>query len=529
MTDGMVEYANQLAQKHTLLADVVNFLNYVDTDKGLRLTQTSKNLMLKDVRAINSLFVEPEELDEQIGDHLFRLRTEQEARRVHFIRCLCQAAGPVKIRKGWISQTKRATEFLKEPPFQQLCYLFIAWWWNDDWGRFIRQPELANLCRENTEYFVNVFETMKPNSVIEFADFARTASNRIGYIVDSEYKRDQAYTNLIIEFVLIRPLELFGALRVDYEEREHIQEAKSFSLTSLGKLMFDQLLFLEEDLEDGSSLSETDDEDYPGLEEETDSYEHLVTESPHLRLLEGGQSAEMSVKKAISDYLAELKKTASQKKFTRHEDCLELFLDYLASYTDCNNLKDLDPGHFREFLSHWYIKKVGMSASHAVDTLRATKQFAKWLDQNKGGSLCAELKEDFQRLSKDFPAVFKVRDALWECDTAQGLLTDPIFEQFLKMGGEKAKEILKVGDIEPFNPDNVDYDQLQEGYFRITDIRDDSVEVAPHEGGGSIFPVKFPKKALRWLKTGFVINLSLAPNKKTSDWEILEHGFVYPQ
>lgn len=241
----------------------------------------------------------------------------------------------------------------------------------------------------------------------------------------------------------------------------------------------------------------------------------------------------MTTRKAIATYLAELKKTASSRKFQRQQDCLELFLDYLTDYTNCRNSQELGAEHLREFLGYWYIRKITQSASHALDCLRSIKQFFKWLDQKEGSSLSFECKEDFLRFSQDLPRVFKVMDALSDYDLKQSLLNEPFFQKFFADQKEKIKEILNLQDSEEikfFDTQDIDYDHLCEGYFEITAIRSEGVEVTPYDATGEepIFPVKFPKKAVPWLKKGYLINLSLAPSNKTGYWKILEHGFVYP-
>lgn len=233
----MVDERDKLAQNQALRQDVVTFVNYVGD--GLRLTQVSKNLTLKDVRAINALLVRPEELDQQVGDRLYGLRNEEEARRVHFIRCLCQVAGLAKIRHGWISQTKQAAKFLKWLSFKQLSHLFKAWWWKDSWGRFIRWSDLAAPYEENADYIAKIFLAMSQGVVVPLVPFAKALSDDLGYVANENGERDQWHTNLIIERTVIYPLELFGALEVDYKMAEHrIKKINAFALTSLGALLF---------------------------------------------------------------------------------------------------------------------------------------------------------------------------------------------------------------------------------------------------------------------------------------------------
>ncbi|MHB8841507.1 MAG: plasmid pRiA4b ORF-3 family protein [Candidatus Aquicultor sp.] len=123
-TQEMPVEVSTAATANSLRLDVIAILNYIG-DKELKLTQGG-NLTLKDTRAVNDLFVEPQKLDSKIGDHVYKLRTEEYARRVWFLRILSQKAGLTKIRHNKISQAKAAKNFLKKDPYQQLGLLFNA-------------------------------------------------------------------------------------------------------------------------------------------------------------------------------------------------------------------------------------------------------------------------------------------------------------------------------------------------------------------------------------------------------------------
>ncbi len=254
---------DKLAQNQSLRQDVLTFINYVG--KGLCLTQVSKNLTLKDVRAINSFFTKPEELDEQVGDHLYKLRNEEQARRVHFIRHLCQTAGLVKIRRGRISQTKKAGKFITLSPFTQLSCLFSAWWWQGDWGMSMRWPHLAAIYEENADYIATLLSGIAVGDKVPFILFAEALSDQIGHIVDHKGERDQRFTNMVIDHAVIRPLERFGLIEVDYKmDKYKFKDANAFVLTHLGQLVFREIGFPEEQRVDPLAFLEQAFIDYLG-------------------------------------------------------------------------------------------------------------------------------------------------------------------------------------------------------------------------------------------------------------------------
>jgi hypothetical protein len=147
------------------------------------------------------------------------------------------------------------------------------------------------------------------------------------------------------------------------------------------------------------------------------------------------------------------------------------------------------------------------------------------LDAKTGTSLNLEYKPMFKELSQDLPRVFKVLDALNNYERSRRMMSEmPEVAREIKRKGLKGSDLV---DVEPFDPDSIDYDRMEEGYFEVTAIREEGVEVRSMDERFTAFPVKFPPEAGKWLKVGYTINLEIAPHKK-AHWEILGHGFVYP-
>ncbi len=115
----------------TLLADLHALLDHVG-ERGLPLTDTGR-LRIADVRAINARFVEPDELDTQMGTHRYHVRREDGARRVHFLRLVAQAASLLDARRGRVRRTPRARALARLAPDDAARSLFVAWWWKGAW------------------------------------------------------------------------------------------------------------------------------------------------------------------------------------------------------------------------------------------------------------------------------------------------------------------------------------------------------------------------------------------------------------
>lgn len=114
-----------------LLADLHAFVDHVG-ERGVPLTDTGR-LRIADVRAINARFAMPEELDHAHGDHLYRVRSEDEARRVHFLRLVGQAAGLLDARRRRLHRAGRTDAFDRLDAEEAVRELFVAWWWKGAW------------------------------------------------------------------------------------------------------------------------------------------------------------------------------------------------------------------------------------------------------------------------------------------------------------------------------------------------------------------------------------------------------------
>lgn len=238
--------------------------------------------------------------------------------------------------------------------------------------------------------------------------------------------------------------------------------------------------------------------------------------------------------KISSEFLKREKEKLSQKVYLYYEMTVGLFEDYLASYTDLGGLegaegrpvikksiKNLDSGHFWEFLSLFVIRKV-LNTSYETSQYypRVLDRFAQFLFDNGyiKVNVYQEIKEKVAPLKKDLPRVIKLGEFLW--DFVEGWR--PSFNLYLKdpkLWKKKEDEVWKK---------RPSYKKMTEpGYTKITKISGSHLFGQDFDGK-KIGPVKVNPEVATLVKIGDVINFICLGKFKT-EWHILELGFVYPK
>ena len=123
----------QGARELPLRRDVEAFLAYL-RDHPVTGTSASGNLPLKAVAEFAALMSTPPRLEEEVGDRVFRFRSEEEVWPVHFIHILAGCAGLVSGGAGrrW-RLTHPGEAFPSRPAAEQLLALLDGWWYRANW------------------------------------------------------------------------------------------------------------------------------------------------------------------------------------------------------------------------------------------------------------------------------------------------------------------------------------------------------------------------------------------------------------
>ena len=122
-----------LSENLALRKDIVSMLRYLEENKVTG-TQSTGNFPLKAVREISSQFVDPPAMEERIGNHVYKVRSESEVRPLFFRHMLAASGGLISggLGRRW-KLTALGEQFLAGEPAWQVWFLSAAWWKQTNW------------------------------------------------------------------------------------------------------------------------------------------------------------------------------------------------------------------------------------------------------------------------------------------------------------------------------------------------------------------------------------------------------------
>jgi hypothetical protein len=224
-----------------LRRDVIALLTYLRDNKVTGTTSTG-NLPLKAVHEICARFVDPPKLEEIVGEHIFRVRSETDVWSLYFRHVLVSVGGLVTggIGRRWklISLGER---FLAAPAPLQVWLLLATWWTQTNWAIASRYdfedgympPGFSRLALKH----LLELPLGEPASFERFADRMIEESRMVWPIENQDSAR--RILRSIIERVVINPLVDFGILQTEYEPHKTLgaefRELSTFRITPFGK------------------------------------------------------------------------------------------------------------------------------------------------------------------------------------------------------------------------------------------------------------------------------------------------------
>jgi len=234
----------QRAVELPLRRDMVTLLQYVRENKIVG-TQSTGNLPLKAVRAVTQQFVNPPELDQKIGDRVYRLRSETDVWSLYFLHILAEVAGLVVTAPGqpW-RVTAYGESFLSMDPLLQVSFLLIVWWYQVNW--LVAYPFEGmgeSLPKGFQQAVLARLRGLPVGERIEFEEFANGLIRETGLKWGAQVDSAQMLLHGSIQQMVIHILANFGALEREYQEvplgRGTISRLVAFAVTPFGKALLE--------------------------------------------------------------------------------------------------------------------------------------------------------------------------------------------------------------------------------------------------------------------------------------------------
>jgi hypothetical protein len=230
-----------VAEELPLRRDVINLLAYL-RDNRVTGTQSTGNLPLKAVREICVRFVNPPKLEQAIGEHVFRVRSEAEVWPLYFRHVLASVGGLVTggLGRRW-KLTPLGERFLAAPAPLQVWLLLATWWTQTNWA-------IASPYDFEGGYLPAGFSRLALNNLLDlplgdpasferFADRMIEDSRMVWPIRDED--RARRILRSLIERMVIDPLLDFGILQAEDEPHKTLgpefRELATFRITSFGR------------------------------------------------------------------------------------------------------------------------------------------------------------------------------------------------------------------------------------------------------------------------------------------------------
>jgi len=235
------------ARSLPLRRDVVTLLTYVRESRVVG-TQGTGNMPLKSVREVTARFVDPPVLDTEIGNRVYRLRSEADVWPLYFLHILADVGGLLAAQRGKQWRLKRmGSNFLDMNELQQVVYLLSVWWYQVNWlvaypleGMGDRLPLHFNLMA------LMRLDVLPVGKAVRFETFAD------GLISDANLKwhsQNQDFAVLTlrssIRSMVVKILQEFGVLETEYKEKplgkSTTRELVAFKINRFGKELLESL------------------------------------------------------------------------------------------------------------------------------------------------------------------------------------------------------------------------------------------------------------------------------------------------
>jgi hypothetical protein len=235
------------AEALPLRRDMVTLLTYLHENR-VKGTRSTGNLPLKAVREVTARFVNPPELDITIGDHTYRLRSEDDVWPLYFLHTLAYVGGLLEggPARPWIV-TRDGAQFLVASPLVQVWVLLVTWWERVNW--LIAYPfegmgeSLPPRFNKTTLAHLLSLPVGKRIPFEPFADRLIEKTRLKWTAPDMTYAHESLRS--AIKRMVIGILADFGVVEPEYQDKPlgtgTIQDLVAFKMTSFGKGLLESL------------------------------------------------------------------------------------------------------------------------------------------------------------------------------------------------------------------------------------------------------------------------------------------------
>lgn len=253
-------FTRWMAQYHTLelivqaeeippRQDMVTLLHYVQENKVVG-TQSTGNMPLKAVREVTAQFVHPPQLDFEVGDHTYRLRSARDVWDLYLLHALADVGGLLQTApaRRW-RVTPLGEKFLNTGPLLQATSLLATWWYQVNW--LIAYP-FVGMGEALPQGFQGValqhLLSFPVETRIDYTDFADSLIKTTGLTWTTSGEFVQSFLRSAVQRMIIRVVEDFQGITCEYTHKPLgsgiIPKLQVFEITPLGRVLLEGVVIM---------------------------------------------------------------------------------------------------------------------------------------------------------------------------------------------------------------------------------------------------------------------------------------------
>ncbi|MBU3911661.1 MAG: hypothetical protein KKD90_03650 [Candidatus Omnitrophica bacterium] len=237
-------------EEEEFLHDFKQFLSYAVKYK-IKLTPKNRWIPMKHIYAINDLFRNPSQLDDTVGDKVYKTREEFRAPRIYFIDLLAGASECIVADdRDVLAPGPLYNRFLNMDGFNKKRWLVLAWYFHLDWDNWTPEGDFGETIQQkNLEAVPYIKEVSNIRHKVNFKKFTKS------YIENLSLKWNAPSQSLNrdlmewgIERCLLQPLSWFDIIRFAHkiEGKYNIRKVKDFYVQPMGKIFLEELVKMGE-------------------------------------------------------------------------------------------------------------------------------------------------------------------------------------------------------------------------------------------------------------------------------------------
>ena len=256
-TDAFIKKIKITIENEPFMQDFRIFLSYV-TENKIKLTPKGRWMPMKHLYAINSLLKEPLQLDDKLGDKIYKTREECYASRIYFIDLLAEASECIMPDcRDVLIKGREYARFIEMDGFRKKRWLTLAWYYHIDWNNWFPYGDFGRLLQTKTLEIIPYLKEWKETG--HMVNFKTAADNLIAgldlrWVAPSQIDAKE-HMNWGIAQCLLQPLIYLNIISIPYEkEGKHgFKDIKGFYIQPLGKIFLDELIKIGERLKDAEA------------------------------------------------------------------------------------------------------------------------------------------------------------------------------------------------------------------------------------------------------------------------------------